>query len=137
MAALVSPWVVVPIVALASQGGPHLSKWELLASGSIYGVLFALPFAYFAVLLVGYPSYKVLLQAGWLSGWSLCSVGGGAGAILGYAFVGIEAVALSATCGFAIAFVAWWILRKDLLKAKSGDGGAAGTNNSLERTRDG
>jgi hypothetical protein len=137
MAALVSPWVVVPIVALASKGGPHLSKVELLATGSFFGIMFAVPLAYLAVLLVGYPAYKVLLQFGWLRGWSLCSFGAGAGAVLGYVSVGIEAVALAAICGLAVAAVAWWILRKDLLGADEGGHAGAGPNNSLERTREG
>ena len=124
VAALVSPWVVVPIVALSLKGGAHLSKLELIAGGAFLGVFLAVPLAYLAVLLIGYPAYKLLLQVGWLNGLSLCLFGCAAGAVLGYAFVGIEAVFLTALCGFAVAVVAWWILRKDLRRGNLTDGGS-------------
>jgi hypothetical protein len=124
-AALVSPWAVVPIVALAVKGGPHLSQLELMAGGAFLGVLFAVPLTYLAVLLIGYPTYKLLLQVGWLSGWALCLFGCTAGAVLGYAFVGIAAMGITALCGFAVSLVAWWILRKDLRESYLKDGGAA------------
>jgi hypothetical protein len=138
MAALFAPWVVVPIVALSMKGGSHSSKMDLVAGGTFMGILFAVPLAYLAVLFVGYPGYKLLLRFGWLNAWSLCSFGCAAGGIAGYLFVGIEGVALNALCGFAVAFVAWWILRKDLRDVRaSRDPGAPGPNKSLERTREG
>jgi hypothetical protein len=136
VAALVSPWVVVPIVALALKGGSHLSQFELMAGGAFLGVVFAVPLTYLALLLVGYPAYKLLLQVGWLSGWTLCLFGCTAGAALGYAFVGIEAVGITALCGFAVALVAWWILRADLQGSDLKGGGGQMPNNSLERTRE-
>jgi hypothetical protein len=137
VAALVSPWAVVPIVALALKGGSHLSQFELMAGGAFLGVVFAVPLTYLALLLVGYPAYKLLLHVGWLSGWTLCLFGCAAGAALGYAFVGIEAVGITTLCGFAVALVAWWILRKDLRGSDVKDGGGQMPNNSLERTREG
>jgi len=125
MAALIAPWVVVPIVAFALKGGPQSSKFELIVAGSFMGVVFAVPLTYLAVLLVGYPGFKLLLRVGWLNGWSLCSLGCAAGAVAGYIFVGIEGVILNAFCGFCVAFVAWWIMRKDLGNANlSNDRGA-------------
>jgi len=122
-AALVSPWAVVPIVALAMKGGPHLSQLELMAGGAFLGVLFAVPLAYLAVLLVGYPTYKLLLQVGWLSGWTICLFGCAAGALLGFVFVGIEAMGITALCGFAVSVVAWWIVRNDLRESYLKDDG--------------
>jgi hypothetical protein len=137
MAALVAPWVVVPIVALAMKGGPQSSKIDLIAGGTFMGIVFAVPLTYLAVLFVGYPAYKLLLRFGWLNAWSLCSFGCAAGATAGYIFVGIEGVVLNGSCGLAVAFVAWWILRKDLRAVRSSQyPRAPGPNKSLERTRD-
>jgi hypothetical protein len=137
-AALIAPWVVVPIVALALKAGPHLSKVELIVGGTFMGIIFAVPLTYFAVLFVGYPVYKLLLRVGWLNAWSLCSFGCTAGAVAGYIFVGIEGMILNGFCGLAVAFVAWWIMRKDLRDLDlSRNLGAQGPNESLESTREG
>lgn len=119
------------------KGGSQSSKMELIMGGTFLGILFAVPLTYLAVLFVGYPGYKLLLRFGWLNVWSLCSFGCAAGAIAGYLFVGIEGVILNASCGLAVAFVAWWILRKDLRAIRlSQTAGAQGPNKSLERTRE-
>jgi hypothetical protein len=39
LAAIVAPWIVVPIVALALKGGPNLSGPALFASGLFAGFL--------------------------------------------------------------------------------------------------
>lgn len=109
--------MVVPIVALAIQGGPQWSKFELVAFGALMGVLVAVPLTYLAVLFIGYPAYKLLLRLGWLNAFSLCSVGCMAGAAGGYIFAGVDALILTASCGLAVAFVAWLFLRNDLRNA--------------------
>jgi hypothetical protein len=111
-AILIAPWAVVPIVALALKGGPHLSRLEMIVSGIFMGTLFGVPLAYLAVLVVGYPAYKFLKAKGILNAWSLSAVGVVAGGLCGLAVVGPEALSLCATSGFAVAITAWLIIRK-------------------------
>lgn len=111
-AILISPWAVVPVVALALKGGPHLDRLELFASGICVGVLFGVPLAYVAVLIVGYPAYRLLKAAGILNGWNLCGVGGIVAGLGGLAVVGPEAVVLCAVSGLAVALAAWVLIRK-------------------------
>jgi hypothetical protein len=133
-AAVVAPWTVVPIIALALKGGPHLSRLELFGSGILMGLLFGVPLAYLGVLLVGYPAYKLLLAHDYLNAWSLCSVGATAGALGGLIIVGIEAVPLCALCGVAVAFVAWLMIRGAILHNSTEQGHLLpGPNKRLER----
>jgi hypothetical protein len=114
-AILIAPWAVVPIVALAAKGGPHLGRLELIISGIFVGTLFAVPLAYLAVLVVGYPAYKFLKCKGILNAWSLSAVGVVAGGLGGLAIAGPEALILCATSGFAVAITAWLIIRNEHL----------------------
>lgn len=109
-AILIAPWAVVPIIALALKGGPHLSRLELFVSGLFVGTLFAVPLAYLAVLLVGYPAYRLLKSTGSLNGWTLCAVGMTLGVVGGFVFAGTEAIALCGISGLAVAFTAWRLL---------------------------
>jgi hypothetical protein len=137
MAALIAPWAVVPIMAFFMKGGPQSSKLELIAGGTLMGVLLAVPLTYLAVLFVGYPIYKILLRLGWLNAWSLCTCGCAAGAVVGYTFVGIDGILLNGFCGLAVAFVAWRILRKDLRDDYlASDPSTQEPNKSLERGRE-
>jgi hypothetical protein len=113
-AILIAPWAVVPIVALALKGGPHLGRLELFVSGIFVGIVFGVPLAYLAVLVVGYPSYKFLKAKGILNVWSLSTVGVVSGGLGGLAVVGPEALILCATSGLAVAATAWVILRKSI-----------------------
>lgn len=111
-AILIAPWAVVPIVALALKGGPHLSRVELFVSGIFVGMLFGVPLAYLAVLVVGYPTYKLLKANDILNLWTLSVVGVVVGGLGGLAVVGPEALVLCATSGLAVAITAWLIIRK-------------------------
>jgi hypothetical protein len=81
LAAIVATWIVIPIVALALKGGPHLSHLDLFVAGLFAGFLFGLPLTYLGVLLIGYPAYKLLLAYDYLNVWSLCTVGATTGAL--------------------------------------------------------
>ena len=111
-AILIAPWAVVPIIALALKGGPHLSRLDLFVSGIFVGTLFGVPLAYLAVLVIGYPAYRVLKAKNALNVWSTSAVGVVAGGLGGLVVVGSEAVILCATSGFAVAITAWLIIRK-------------------------
>jgi hypothetical protein len=113
-AILIAPWVVVPIIALALKGGTHLSSLELFVSGIFVGMVFGVPLAYLAVLVVGYPTYKLLRANDLLNFWTLSAVGVVLGGLGGFAFVGPAAVALCATSGLAVAITAWVIIRKSI-----------------------
>ena len=119
-AAFIAPWSVVPIVALALKGGEHLSRAELFLSGLFVGTLFGVPLAYLAMLLVGYPVFRLLLAYDSLNAWTLMSVGAIVGALCGLAFVGRDAMALCGTCGFVVAFTAWLVIRRELARYRSG-----------------
>jgi hypothetical protein len=133
-AAVFAPWAVVPIIALASKGGPHSSRLELFHSGILLGIVFGVPLTYLGVLLVGYPAYKLLLAYDYLNVWSLCAVGAAAGALSGLILVGIGAVLLCAFCGLAVAFVAWLMIRSAILHNRIAEGHSlSGPNQRLER----
>lgn len=84
-AILIAPWPVVPIVALAIKGGPHLTRLDLFVSGVFLGILFA-----------GLPGPVGVLVGG----------------LGGFVVVGREALVLCATSGLAVAITAWLIVRK-------------------------
>jgi hypothetical protein len=133
-AALVSPWIVVPIIALASKGDPHSTRLELFTTGIFMGILFGVPITYLGVLLVGYPAYKLLLAHDNLNAWSLCAVGAVAGAVGGLIFGGLGAVPLCAFSGVAVAFVAWLMIRSAILHNRTEQGHSLpGPNKRLER----
>ncbi len=111
-AVLISPWSVVPIIALALKGGPHLGRAELLASGLFVSVIFAVPITYLAVLLVGIPIYWLLLKHDVLNAWALVGIGATVAALGGLAFVGLEAVMLCGVCGGTVALCAWLVIRR-------------------------
>jgi hypothetical protein len=136
LAAIVAPWIVVPIVALALKGGPHLSRLDLFASGLLAGFLFGLPLTYLAVLLIGYPAYKLLLAYERLNAWSLCGVGAIAGALGGLIFIGTGAVLLCSFSGLAVAFVTWLMIRHELVRNWTEQANSLrAPDKSLERTR--
>lgn len=110
-AVLIAPWAVVPIVALALKGGPHLGRLELFVSGLFLGTLVGVPLAYLAVVVVGYPTYKLLRKAGCLHWWSLCAAGIVIGGLGGLVIVGSEGIASCATSGLAVALTAWLIVK--------------------------
>ena len=120
---VVSPWAVVPIVAFALQGGPHLSKLELVIGGVFLGIFLAVPIAYLALAIVGYPTAKLLLRLGCLNALALCGSGCFWGAIGGAVAVGTEAIFLCALCGLAVSLAAWLVIRKDALALKGSAGG--------------
>ena len=115
-AAFLAPLAVVPIVAVALKGGSHLGRIELFISGLFVGVIFGLPITYLAVLVVGYPAYKVLLAYGYLNAWALVLVGTLMGAVGGAIFVGSEGILLCGSCGLAVSLVAWLIIRKEVAR---------------------
>ena len=119
-AAFVAPWTVVPIVALALRGGPHLSRLELFFSGLFVGVVAAVPLTYLAVLLLGYPAYRLLLAYDYLNVWTLVSVGTVVGALGALVFVGVVGIPLCGLCGFVVAFTAWLMIRREVLSISSG-----------------
>jgi len=114
LALVVAPWAVIPVIAVALKGGPHLSRSELILSGFFVGGLFGLPLAYAAVLVVGYPAYRLLLAHDQLSVWTLCVTGALAGSLLGAVFAGSQGALITAFCGLAVAAVAWLIIRREL-----------------------
>jgi len=122
-AALVAPWTVVPIIALALKGGPHLSRFELIASGFFVGVLLAVPLTYLAVLIAGYPTYKILLRYHRLNACTLTSAGAIVGAAFGLVFVGTEAAILCGFCGLAVSLTAWLMIRREVSQLASGGKG--------------
>ena len=113
-ALLIAPWTVVPIVALALKGGPHLGRLDLFVSGIFVAILFGVPLAYLAVLVAGYPAYKLLKANDVLNVWTLGAVGVAVGALGGWIVVGSEALVLCATSGLAVAITAWLIIRKSV-----------------------
>jgi hypothetical protein len=119
-AGFVAPWTVVPIVALELKGGHHLSRLELFFSGLLVGAFAAVPLTYLAVLLVGYPAYRLLLAYDRLNVWTLVGVGTVVGALCPLAFVGVVGIPLCSSCGFVVAFTAWLIIRRDVLSISSG-----------------
>ena len=114
LALVVAPWTVIPIIAVMLKGGPHLNRWELILSGLYVGGLFGLPLTYAAVLMVGYPAYRLLLAYDHLNVWTLCGTGALSGTLLGAVFVGPEGAIVTAFCGLAVSAVAWLIIRRDL-----------------------
>lgn len=69
-ALVVSPWAAIPIIAVVLKGGPHLNQSELILSGLFVGGLIGLPVTYAAVLVVGYPTYRLLLAYDQLNVWT-------------------------------------------------------------------
>ena len=136
LALFVAPWAVVPIVALSLKGGAHLSKPELVLSGVFLGSVFGLPLAYLATLIIGYPTYKLLLAYDCLNAWTLGLVGITAAGLLGWAFVGSEAVPLCSLCGASVAMASWWIIRREVTRLRESTASPEGPNKSLERSRD-
>src|SRR4051794_16564151 len=112
LALLVAPWAVIPIIAVVLKGGPHLNRSELILSGLFVGGVFGLPLSYAAVLVVGYPAYRLLLAHDQLKVWTLCGTGALAGTLLGAVFVGSQGIPITAICGLAVAAAAWLIIRR-------------------------
>jgi len=123
-AAIVAPWTVVPIVALALKGGPHLGRVELFVSGLFVGALVAVPLTYLAVLLLGYPAYRLLLAYDRLCVWTLIGAGTTIGALCGWLLVGRDGVLLCGGCGCIVASTAWLMIRRDFERSALGASGA-------------
>jgi len=108
-AVVIAPWIVVPLVIVASMwsgdAGPVVNAAWLL----VIAVISAVPLAYAGILFVGVPAFLLLRRFGLARSWAIVAVGGLAPVL---ASVGEQPYfqLLLCACGAAVALTAWQLV---------------------------